>query len=131
MNDGDVEKPKKLMVVDDDIDIIALIETVLQGENIEVTGVCRGLQCLEVLEDVHPDALLLDIMMPGMDGWETFHKIKEKYSDLPVAILTAKDQEFDKMMGLEVLGADDYITKPFNVDEFISNIRSLLRTVDC
>jgi len=114
------------MVVDDDQGFLSLIKAVLETESMEVTAVSGGYECLALLETTKPDALLLDIMMPEMDGWETFHKIKNKYEDLPVAIFTARNQKFDKMLGIEVLGADDFITKPFEVDELIKRVKSLL-----
>lgn len=114
------------MVVDDDEGILTLIKTILEAEGMKVTTVSDGYECLALLETMKPDALLLDIMMPVMDGWETFHKIRDKYENLPIAILTARDQRFDKMLGLEVLGADDFITKPFDVDSLVRSVHSLL-----
>ncbi|OJH49324.1 response regulator receiver protein [Methanohalophilus portucalensis FDF-1] len=79
-----------------------------------------------MLESSLPDLVLLDVMMPGMDGWEVFHRIKEKYEHLPVVLLTARNHDFDKMMGLDILKADDYITKPFDNDELVECVCSLL-----
>ncbi len=115
-----------VMVVDDDEGTRFLVRSVLEADGMDVTAVSGGHECLALLETMKPDALLLDIMMPEMDGWEAFHKIKEKYEDLPVAIFTARDQEFDKMMGIEVLGADDFIAKPFEIDSLIKSVHSLL-----
>jgi two-component system response regulator VicR len=114
------------MVVDDEPDTIDLVKLILESEDIEVVGAMSGFECLESIEEERPDAILLDIMMPDMNGWETFHKIKEKEPALPVAMLTVKSQEFDKMLGLHVLKADDYITKPFSRKELIKRTKELL-----
>jgi Response regulators consisting of a CheY-like receiver domain and a winged-helix DNA-binding domain len=114
------------MVVDDEPDTIDLIKLILESEDIEVVGAKSGSECLDFIDNERPDAILLDIMMPDMNGWETFHKIKEKEPRLPVAMLTVKSQEFDKMLGLHVLKADDYITKPFSRKELIKRTKELL-----
>ena len=116
----------KVMVVDDEPDTIDLVRLILESEGIDVVGANSGSECLDSIEVERPDAILLDVMMPDMNGWETFHKIKEKRSDLPVAMLTVKSQEFDKMLGLHVLKADDYITKPFSRKELITRTKELL-----
>ena len=116
----------KVMVVDDEADTIDLVKLILESELIEVVGAKSGLECLESIDSERPDAILLDIMMPDMNGWETFHKIKEKEPSLPVAMLTVKSQEFDKMLGLHVLKADEYITKPFSRKELIKRTKELL-----
>ena len=115
-----------VMVVDDEPDTIDLVRLVLESEDIDVIGANSGPECLEMLDASRPDAILLDLMMPEMDGWETFHKIKEKDSTIPVSMLTVKSQEFDKMLGLHVLKADDYITKPFGRKELVERTRALL-----
>lgn len=115
-----------VMVVDDEPDTIDLVRLVLESEGIDVVGANSGSECLEMLDSNRPDAILLDIMMPEMDGWETFHKIKEKDATIPVSMLTVKSQEFDKMLGLHVLKTDDYITKPFGRKELIERTKALL-----
>jgi two-component system response regulator VicR len=114
------------MVVDDEPDTIDLVKLILESEGIDVIGANSGFECLEFIKEELPDAILLDIMMPDMNGWETFHKIKENNPGLPVAMLTVKSQEFDKMLGLHVIKADDYITKPFSRKELIKRTISLL-----
>jgi two-component system response regulator VicR len=116
----------KVMVVDDEPDTIDLLKLVLGYENIDVVGAHSGIECLEHMDTVEPDAILLDLMMPEMNGWETFHKIKEKDPQIPVAIITVKNQEFDKMRGIHVLKADDYITKPFNRKDLVERIHRLI-----
>lgn len=117
---------KKIMVVDDEPDTVDLVKLVLETEGFLVVPAYSGRECLEKLEAEKPDAVLLDIMMPEMDGWEVFHKIKEKYPDLPVAMLTVRDKDIDKMVGLHVLKADDYIIKPFGRQELVERVNKIL-----
>ncbi len=116
----------KIMVVDDEPDTVDLIKLVLETEGFEIISAYSGRECLEKLIIERPELVLLDIMMPEMDGWEVFHRIKEKYQDLPVAILTIRDRDIDKMLGIHVLKADDYITKPFGRRELIDRVKRLL-----
>ena len=118
---------KKIMVVDDEPDTVDLVKLVLEPEGFEVIPAYSGIECLEKLEVEKPDAVLLDIMMPGMDGWEVFHKIKDKYQDIPVAMLTVRDKDIDKMMGLHVLKASDYIIKPFGRQELVDRVKNILK----
>lgn len=120
---------KKIMVVDDEPDTVDLVKLVLETEGFEVIPAYSGKECLKKLEDGIPDAILLDIMMPGMDGWEVFHKIREIYKDkdIPVAMLTVRDKDIDKMMGLHVLKASDYIIKPFGRNELIERVMNILK----
>ncbi|CAG0989044.1 partial Transcriptional regulatory protein WalR, partial [Methanosarcinales archaeon] len=114
------------MVVDDEPDTVDLIKLVLETEGFEVISAYSGKECLEKLKIEKPSMILLDLMMPGMDGWEVFHEIKKKYQDIPIAILTISDRDIDKMLGLHVLKADDYIIKPFGRQELIDRIRKIL-----
>lgn len=118
---------KKIMVVDDEPDTIDLVKLVLETEGYEVVEAFSGRECLDKLEREKPDVVLLDIMMPEMDGWEVFRKIKERYEDLPVAMLTVRDQDIDKMLGLHVLKADDYITKPFGRRDLLNRVKKLIK----
>jgi two-component system response regulator VicR len=115
----------KVMVVDDEPDTLELIQLVLESGGFKVIPASSGAEALKIIETVRPGLVLLDIMMPDMDGWEVFRKIKEKDSNIPIAILTAKSQNIDKLMGLHVLKADDYITKPFGKNELLNKIRVL------
>lgn len=116
------------MVVDDEKDTIELVKLVLESEGINVIGVTSGIKCLETLDIEKPDAILLDIMMPVMDGWETFRKIKKKNPNIPVSMLTVKNQHFDRMLGLHLLKADDYITKPFGKNELTERTKELIKS---
>lgn len=116
----------KVMVVDDEPDTIDLLKLVLGYEKIDVVGAHSGIECLKLIDTIDPDAILLDIMMPEMNGWETFRKIKEKDPRIPVAIITVKSQDFYKMRGIHALKADDYITKPFSRKDLIERTRCLV-----
>lgn len=120
------EMSKKIMVVDDEPDTVDLVKLVLETEGFEVMIAYSGNECLMKLDKEKPDAVLLDIMMPEMDGWEVFKKIREKYNELPVAMLTVRNQDIDKMLGLHVLKADDYITKPFGRKELVERVKKLV-----
>ncbi len=117
----------KIMVVDDEPDTVDLIKLVLETEGFEVIPAYSGRECLEKLKVEKPALVLLDIMMPEMDGWEVFHRIKEKHSELPVAMLTVRDKDIDKMLGLHVLKADDYITKPFGRQELVERVKKIIK----
>ncbi len=117
---------KKVMVVDDEPDTVDLVKLVLETEDFDVITAYSGSECLKKIALEKPDAVLLDIMMPEMDGWEVFKKIREKYVDLPVAMLTVRDQDKDKMLGLHVLKADDYITKPFGRKALVEKVKKLV-----
>lgn len=116
---------KKVLIVDDEPDTLELVKLVLESGGFETVLAASGKEALNELEASRPDLVLLDIMMPDMDGWEVFRKIKEKNAKMPIAILTAKAQNFDRLLGLHVLKADDYITKPFGKNELISRVRKL------
>ncbi len=118
---------KKIMVVDDEPDTVDLVKLVLETEGFEVMTAFSGSECLKKLAIEKPDAVLLDIMMPEMDGWEIFKRIREIYEDLPVAMLTVRNQDIDKMLGLHVLKADDYITKPFGRKELVERVKKLVK----
>jgi two-component system response regulator VicR len=117
---------KKVLIVDDEPDTLELVKLVLESGGFETLLATSGMEALSLIGKVRPDLVLLDIMMPDMDGWDVFRKIKEKDSGIPVAILTAKAQNIDRLLGLHVLKADDYITKPFGKNELINKVRKLV-----
>ena len=102
---------EKILVVDDDKNICELLRLYLEKEGFAVTMAYDGNAALQEFEKLHPDLVLLDVMMPGMDGWEVCRRIRQD-SKTPIIMLTAKGETYDKVLGLE-LGADDYIVKPF------------------
>lgn len=121
---------KKVLIVDDEPDTLELVKLVLESGGFETVLATNGMEALAQIEAAKPDLILLDIMMPDMDGWDVFRKIKEKRLKIPIAILTAKAQNIDKLLGLHVLKADDYITKPFGKNELINKVRKLTALTD-
>lgn len=118
---------KKILVVDDEKPISDIIRFNLEKEGYDVSVAFDGEEAVEQFETVGPDLILLDLMLPKMDGLEVCRQIR-KTSDVPIIMLTAKDSEIDKVLGLE-LGADDYITKPFSNRELAARVKANLRRV--
>lgn len=117
-----------IYIVDDEANIRGLARLALEEQGMEVEGFTTGQELLNALEKNIPDCILLDWMMPGIDGIQVLHRIRnnEKYQNIPVIMLTAKAEEMDTVMALE-LGADDYISKPFGIKELPARIRAVLR----
>jgi len=115
----------KILVVDDEALLVKGIRFNLQSEGYEVITGSDGLEAIALVREEHPDLVILDVMMPNMDGMTACGKIRE-FSDVPVILLTAKTDDMDKLMGFDH-GADDYLTKPFNILELKARIRALLR----
>jgi len=120
-----VEKRTRILVVDDEQKISKMISDYLQAVGFDVERAENGIQALTRIEEALPDLMVLDVMMPGIDGFDVVRRIRE-ISDLPVILLTARAAENDKLVGLE-LGADDYLTKPFSMKELAARIRAVLR----
>ena len=116
---------EKILVVDDDQNICELLRLYLTKEGYQVTLASDGEDALNQYGQVKPDMVLLDVMMPKLDGWEVCRRIR-KEGDTPVIMLTAKGETFDKVLGLE-LGADDYIIKPFDSKELVARVKAVLR----
>ncbi len=115
----------KILVVDDEPNIVELAKLYLEGEGYQVEGVDSGQDALSKLDSIKPNLILLDLMLPDIDGFEVCRQIR-KESDIPILMLTARKEDIDKIIGLE-LGADDYLTKPFNPRELIARVRAILR----
>ncbi|MGI6690919.1 MAG: response regulator transcription factor [Christensenellales bacterium] len=114
-----------IMVVDDDQNIGELIRLYLDKEGFQVVSFTRGDEALAAFRTNPPALMLLDIMLPGMDGWQVCRAVRQ-ISKIPIIMISAKDETFDKVLGLE-LGADDYITKPFDPKELIARVKAVLR----
>ena len=116
---------KNILICDDEKDIVSALKIYLEAEGYRTFSACNGKEALDILEreDVH--LILLDVMMPVMDGISVLSKLRET-SNVPVILLTAKSEDTDKVLGLNV-GADDYVTKPFNPVELLARVRSQLR----
>ena len=115
----------KILIVDDDVNICELLRLYLVKDGFDAEVITDGITALNTFEAVQPDLILLDIMLPGIDGWQICREIR-KTSQVPIIMLTAKGETFDKVLGLE-LGADDYITKPFETKEVVARIKAVLR----
>lgn len=120
-------KKYEILVVDDEIKITSLIKNYLEKEGFDVITTDNGMKALEIINESRPDLVVLDLMMPGMSGYEVCRKIYP--TGIPVIMLTAKDEEQDKLLGLGI-GADDYITKPFSLRELTARIRVVLRRIN-
>ena len=114
-----------ILLVDDDPNITQLVRLYLEKEGYDVQTADRGDTALEMFRKNPPHLMLLDIMLPGMDGWEVCREVR-RTSNIPIIMLTAKGETFDKVLGLE-LGADDYITKPFEPKEMVARIKAVAR----
>ncbi len=115
----------KILLVDDDPNIRQLVNLYLEKEGFEVEMADRGDTAVEKFKTFAPNLILLDLMLPGMDGWQVCREVR-KTSNVPIIMLTAKDETFDKVLGLE-LGADDYMVKPFDTKELVARIKAVLR----
>ncbi len=115
----------KILVADDDLNICEVLKLYLENDGYEVKCANGGIEAVETFKIFDPDIVLLDIMMPGKDGWQVCREIREQ-SSKPIVMLSAKGEVFDKVLGLE-LGADDYIVKPFDMKEVAARIKAVLR----
>ena len=116
---------KKILVIDDEKPISDIMKFNLTKEGYEVHVAADGEEALQKVDEVHPDLILLDLMLPKMDGLEVARQVRKNY-DMPIIMVTAKDSELDKVLGLE-LGADDYVTKPFSNRELVARVKANLR----
>ena len=116
---------EKILIIDDNPDLLRVVQLCLSRENYEVFTAQNGKEGLQRTYSTQPDLVILDVMMPGMDGWDVLSRLREM-SDIPVIMLTAKGREADIVRGLS-LGADDYMTKPFGAAELIARVQALLR----
>ena len=123
---ADTNQGIKVLVVDDEPNIVELITVSLKFQGFEVESANSGQEALTIAREYRPDAYILDVMMPGMDGFELLGKLRQEGLDGPVLFLTAKDAVEDRIHGLTI-GADDYVTKPFSLEEVITRLRVILR----
>ena len=123
--EGNLKMSKKILIVEDDGNIRELLRLYLEREGYEITEASNGEEGVEQWRKVNPDMILLDVMMPIMDGWQVCKIIREE-SKVPIIILTAKGETFDKVNGLE-MGADDYIVKPLEMREVVARVRAVFR----
>ena len=115
-----------ILLVDDETNIVQLVRLYLERDGFQVQAVGNGLDALKAVDSFHPALVVLDIMLPGLDGMEVVRRLRSDHNNVPVMMLTARDEDIDKILGLE-LGADDYMTKPFNPRELVARVKAILR----
>lgn len=120
---------QKILIVDDDMHIAELVSLYMMKDGYETEEVYDGREAVKAAETFQPDLILLDLMLPGMDGYQVCREVR-KNSLVPIIMLTAKGETFDKVLGLE-LGADDYIVKPFDPKELVARVKAVLRRYEC
>lgn len=118
----------RALIIDDDPDTVDLIKIIFRNAGLDVIGAYNGPEAIEKCADLHPHVILLDLMMPGMDGWETYDKIRS-LTDAPVIVVSADIKKENVVRGLN-LGFDDYVTKPFYPPELVARVKSVMRRVD-
>jgi two-component system response regulator VicR len=123
------DSTKSILCIEDDQEMIDLIRLILTRRGFEVKGANGGKEGLQIIHQDHPDLVLLDLMMPDMDGWEVYQQMKadESTKDIPVIIVTAKAQSIDKVLGLHIAKVDDYIAKPFSPQELLNSVDNVLK----
>lgn len=123
---------KLVVCIEDEQEMIDLVQLILGRRGFTVEGANGGLEGLEKVQQKKPDLVLLDLMMPDMDGWEVYQRIKsdENLRDIPVIVVTAKAQSIDKVLGLHIAKVDDYITKPFGPQELLESVEKILGQAD-
>src|SRR6056297_3543010 len=120
------DKAKKILIVEDEPSLVFTLKDTLEAENYDVEVVTDGSDAVDTVTEYDPDLMILDLMLPNVSGYDICKKVRELKYSFPIIMLTAKDQEIDKVTGLNI-GADDYMTKPFGVKELLARIQARLR----
>ena len=122
------DRKRKVVCIEDEPEMIDLVKLILGRKGFELTGAMGGREGLEAIRQVKPDLVLLDLMMPDMDGWEVYQQMKSDadLKDIPVIVVTAKAQSIDKVLGLHIAKVDDYVTKPFGPQELLQSVEKVL-----
>lgn len=120
--------PMRVVCVEDEPEMIDLVKLILSRDGFEVFGARGGMEGLQLVEDVQPKLVLLDLMMPDMDGWEVYQRLKANPNtkQIPVIVLTARAQSIDKVLGLHIAKVDDYITKPFSPNDLLKSVEKVI-----
>ena len=124
------EQPKGTIVcIEDEPEMVDLIRLILSRKGFDVHGAGTGIEGLDLIRKKNPDLVLLDLMMPDMDGWEVYQQMKagEKTRDIPVIVVTAKAQSIDKVLGIHIAKVDDYIAKPFSPQDLLASVEKVLK----
>ncbi|PKO18397.1 MAG: two-component system response regulator [Chloroflexi bacterium HGW-Chloroflexi-10] len=119
---------KKIVYIEDDLEMIDLVKMILERRGFEIIGAHGGRQGLDATQVEKPDLILLDLMMPDVDGWDVYHTLKarEETATIPVIVITAKAQAIDRVLGLQIAKVDDYISKPFRPQELVESVEKIL-----
>jgi two-component system response regulator VicR len=122
------EEKKKVVCIEDEPEMIDLVKLILGRKGFDLVGAMGGREGLEAVRRIKPDLVLLDLMMPDMDGWEVYQQMKAdaELSNIPVIVVTAKAQSIDKVLGLHIAKVDDYVTKPFGPQELLQSVERVL-----
>jgi two-component system response regulator VicR len=123
-----VEKTRQVIYIEDEQEMIDLVRLILSRKGFEVIGATGGRDGLDLVRQNLPDLVLLDLMMPDMDGWDVYQQMKSEEStkEIPVIVVTAKAQSIDKVLGLHIAKVDDYISKPFSPQELVESVEKVL-----
>jgi DNA-binding response OmpR family regulator len=123
------EDKKVVVCIEDEPEMIDLVKLILGRKGFELVGAVGGREGLETVRQLKPDLVLLDLMMPDMDGWEVYQKMKtdEDLKEIPVIVVTAKAQSIDKVLGLHIAKVEDYVTKPFGPQELLQAVNKVLK----
>jgi two-component system response regulator VicR len=126
------EEKKRVVCIEDEPEMIDLVKLILGRKGFDLTGAMGGREGLEAVRRIKPDLVLLDLMMPDMDGWEVYQQMKADHelADIPVIVVTAKAQSIDKVLGLHIAKVDDYVTKPFGPQELLQSVERVLGKKD-
>jgi two-component system response regulator VicR len=119
---------KRIVYFEDDCDMVELVRIILGREGYQVDGVAEGQAGIKLIKQILPNAILLDLMLPDMDGWEIFRQLKNDpdTAEIPVIVVTAKAQSIDKVLGLEIAKVDEYISKPFRPNELVERVNMVI-----
>jgi two-component system response regulator VicR len=122
------QEKKVVVCIEDEPEMIDLVKLILGRKGFELVGAVGGREGLETVRKLRPDLVLLDLMMPDMDGWEVYQQMKadDELKDIPVIVVTAKAQSIDKVLGLHIAKVDDYVTKPFGPQELLQSVNKVL-----
>ena len=126
------EDAKRVVCIEDEPEMIDLVRLILGRKGFDVIGANGGIEGLETVQRERPDLVLLDLMMPDMDGWEVYQQMKadDDLRNIPVVVVTAKAQSIDKVLGLHIAKVDDYITKPFGPQELLESVEKIIGEVE-
>jgi two-component system, OmpR family, response regulator VicR len=126
--DHEMDTKRRVVYIEDEQEMIDLVRLILARRGYDITGANGGVEGLETVRRILPDLVLLDLMMPDMDGWDVYQQMKSEEStrDIPVIVITAKAQSIDKVLGLHIARVDDYISKPFSPQELVDSVEKVL-----